>query len=104
MLQLKGATSIVQALDVMVQASAFSAADASRLTALVQSSSADSSDDVGAPDPAYYKSKSGSIIETLASLLEKAKDQLADARQKETENINAYQLMKQSLEDEIKFA
>jgi len=35
--------------------------------------------------------------------LDKAKDQLADARQKETESTRAYELLKQSLDDSIKF-
>merc|ERR1719271_2318301 len=42
MLQLKSATSLTEALSVMVQASVFSSADASRLTALVQTARAKS--------------------------------------------------------------
>merc|ERR1719454_1342261 len=42
MLQLQGATSVTEALSVMVQASAMSSADASRLTALVQTQQSDS--------------------------------------------------------------
>merc|ERR1719399_2802958 len=45
MVQLKSAGSIADALKVLVQAEALSSADASRLTALVQSSSDDSDDD-----------------------------------------------------------
>merc|ERR1719503_363413 len=54
LMQLRSAGSVEQALAVLVQASAFSSADASRLTALVQSSArSDESDmDVGAPDVA----------------------------------------------------
>jgi chromosome segregation ATPase len=104
MLQLKGVASITQALNVMVQASVFSMADASRLTALVQSSNSDDAEDVGAPDPTVYENQSGGIIETLYSLLDKAKGQLDDARKTETESTYAFELLKQSLDDSIKFA
>merc|ERR1719390_130617 len=49
MLQLKSATSIAQALKVMVQAAVFSSADASRLTALVQTTNDDEDSSLGAP-------------------------------------------------------
>mmetsp|Transcript_158201 Transcript_158201/g.288381 ORF Transcript_158201/g.288381 Transcript_158201/m.288381 type:complete len:678 (-) Transcript_158201:76-2109(-) len=108
MLQLKNAQSVVQALDVMVQASAFSTADASRLTALVQSSqqSGDSSDDeeLGAPAGEVYTSHSGSIVSTLQDLLEKAEGQLDSARKTEMSNTQNYEMLKQSLTDEVKFA
>merc|ERR1719399_1372806 len=54
MVQLKSAGSIADALKVLVQAEALSGADASRLTALVQSSSDDSDADVGAANPEAY--------------------------------------------------
>merc|ERR1719222_459240 len=80
-------------------------ADASRLTALVQSSAKGASDDsdagVGSPDAAVYEGHSGGIIETLESLKEKAESQLDTARKTETSNIQNFQLLKQSLEDEI---
>merc|ERR1719162_218406 len=101
MLQLKNAGSIAQALNVMVQASAMSSADASRLTALVQSSQEDSG--AGAPDSAVYEGHSGDIIDTLQGLLDKAEAQLADARKTETANHQNFQMLQQSLEDEIKF-
>merc|ERR1719183_2074812 len=90
----------------MVQASVFSSADASRLTALVQSSSSDDDDDssLGAPDAAVYENHSGSIVDTLQSLLDKAQGQLADAQKKETTSKNNFEMLKQSLEDEIKYA
>merc|ERR1719281_702671 len=82
-----------------------SSADATRLTALVQSSSSEDEGegDVGAPDPAVYKSHSGDIVATLEGLLEKAKAQLDEARATETADLHNYELMKQGLEDEIKF-
>merc|ERR1719281_1177318 len=82
-----------------------SSADATRLTALVQSSSQedDADADVGAPDPAVYKSHSGDIVATLEGLLEKAKAQLDEARHTETADLHNFELMKQGLEDEIAY-
>merc|ERR1719262_2115518 len=84
----------------MVQASVFSSADASRLTALAQTSD----DDTGAPAAAVYESYSGGILDTLAGLLEKAEAQLNEARAKETAAKNNFDMLKQSLSDEVKFA
>merc|ERR1719440_96485 len=100
MLQLKNAGSLTEALNAMVQASVFSSADASRLTALAQTSD----DDTGAPAAAVYESHSGGILDTLAGLLEKAEAQLDEARAKETAAKNNFDMLKQSLSDEIKFA
>merc|ERR1719359_1618359 len=90
----------------MVQSAAFSSADASRLTALVQNSQSDADDDadVGAPDAAVYEGHSGGIISTLQGLLDKAEAQLADARKTETGSLHNFEMLKQALEDEIKFA
>merc|ERR1719379_653671 len=104
MMQLQSAGSLVQALETMVHAAMFSAADAQRLTALVQSSDSDSDEDVGAPAGAVYEGHSGGILDTLGDLMEKAQGQLDDARAKETTALHNFQMLKQSLEDEIKFA
>merc|ERR1719159_411399 len=104
MLQLKSATSITEALSAMVQASVFSSADASRLTALVQTQQEDSDEEEGAPAAAAYEGKSGGIIGTLEGLTEKAEGQLDTARKTESKNNQNYQMLKQSLTDEIKFA
>merc|ERR1719265_1957347 len=105
MMQIRSASSVEQALAVMVQASAFSSADASRLTALVQSSShGDESDmDVGVPDAAKYENHSGDVVSTLQGLLDKAQGQLDDARKSETSSRMNFEMMKQSLEDAIKY-
>jgi len=107
MMQLQRAGSVAQALSIMVQASVFSSADASRLTALVQSSQqdhdADADDEVNAPAAAVYEGHSGGIIATLEGLLEKAEAQLDKARKTETSNLHNYEVMKQALTDEIKY-
>jgi len=101
MLQLQGARSVVQALSVLVTASSLSSSDAQRLTALVQSSSEET--DVGAPAGAVYESHSGGILDTLTDLLEKSEEQLDAARQKETKDLHAFEMLEQSLKDEIKY-
>merc|ERR1719172_38114 len=88
----------------MVQASVMSSADANRLTALVQSNDGDSDSDMGAPAAAVYEGHSDGIIGTLEGLTEKADGQLEKARKAESTALQNYQMLKQSLTDEIKFA
>jgi len=104
MMQLKSANSLKQAFSVMVQASVMSTADAATLTALVQQSNDDDDAAYGAPAAAAYESKSGGIVETLQGLLDKAEEQLGNAQKKETTAKNNFEMLKQSLGDEIKFA
>jgi predicted RNase H-like nuclease (RuvC/YqgF family) len=68
MLQLKSASSLSEALNVMVQASALSSADASRLTALVQTQQQSDDSDTGAPAASVYEGHSDGIIGTLEGL------------------------------------
>mmetsp|Transcript_28343 Transcript_28343/g.61584 ORF Transcript_28343/g.61584 Transcript_28343/m.61584 type:complete len:687 (+) Transcript_28343:81-2141(+) len=104
MLQLKGAKNLVSALETMVQASMLSTSDAKRLTALVQSSEDDQDDGFVQPTAAPYESHSGDIVQTLSDLLDKAEEQLDSVRKQETQDLQAFELMQQSLKDEIKFA
>merc|ERR1719262_396221 len=103
MMQLKSANSVAQALSVMVEATSLSSADASKLTALLQNSQESEDDSMGAPAAAVYKGKSGGIIETMQDLFEKAEAQLEEARATETKSVQAYQMLAQSLKDEIKY-
>jgi len=102
MMQLKSASNLEQALAIMVKASAISTADASKLTSLVQTEDSDA--ETGAPDAEVYESKSGGIVDTLTSLLDKAEAQLDAATKAETQAKNEYDLKKQALTDEIKYA
>merc|ERR1719182_639023 len=106
MMQLKSAQSIAQTLAIMVEATSLSSADATKLTALLQDSqeSEDGSDSLGAPAAAVYKGKSGGIIETMQDLYDKAEGQLEEARKTETKAVQAYEMLAQSLKDEIKYA
>jgi len=102
MMQLKKAGTVVQALQAMVQAQGLSNADGAKLTALIQHTSEE--DDAGAPDPAVFENQSGGVLDVLNDLLEKAQGELDGARSKENSDIQNFQMLKQSLEDEIKFA
>jgi chromosome segregation ATPase len=102
MMQMKTASNLEQALEVMVKASAISTADASKLSSFVQTQ--DSDEEMGAPDAAVYESKSGGIVDTLNGLLDKAEAQLDAATKEETTAKNNYDLKKQSLTDEMKYA
>ncbi|CAK0845150.1 unnamed protein product [Prorocentrum cordatum] len=95
LVQVQGASSVVQALEVMVNAAMCSQADASRLTAFVQSMQQSGEDGAGAPDAAVYESKSGSIVDVLGDLRDKAESSLSDARAKESKAQHAFELLKQ---------
>jgi DNA repair exonuclease SbcCD ATPase subunit len=106
--QLSGAQGLVSALTSLVTASEIGSADASKLTALVQSYSSDKEEDedesASAPAAAAYESKSGGILDALADLQGKAEDELAASRKAEAKAQNNYDLKKQALEDELKFS
>lgn len=84
--------------------------DEKTLLAMVQGNSKASADDeedndlIGAPDPATYKSHSGSILDTLDGLLEKAKDMLETSRTKEANAQHNFNMLQQSITDELKFS
>jgi len=105
MLQMKNAGSVVEALQAMVQASLIAVSDGAKLTAFVQSSqkAAEDDDDANAPAGAVYKSQSGGVLDTITDLMEKAEAQLSELRNTETANHNNFQLLEQSLKDEISF-
>jgi len=102
------AGNLVQAFAALVQASAISSSDAAKLTAFVQQqqNARDSDDDEapGAPDATVYASHSGDIVGTLQDLTEKAEGMLATSRDTETANVNNFQRLQQSLQDELKFS
>jgi len=104
MLQGKNLGSLSSALSVMVQASLISTGDSAKLTAFIQGGSDDSEEELSAPEAAAYESKSGGIIDTIESLLDKASAQLEAARKKETEALHNFELLQQSLTDEVKFS
>merc|ERR1719458_637026 len=103
MMQLKNAGSLAKTLQLLVDASTLTSADAKGIAALVQTQQSSDDSETGAPDPAVYKGQSGGIIDTLGDLLEKAESQLAELRSKETASLQEFEMLKQSLEDKIKY-
>merc|ERR1719407_419586 len=91
--------SLVKSLSVVVDAAGFASTDKEKLVALVQAQQEDS--ETGAPAAATYKSQSGGIVDVLEDLKEKAEGELADARKAESSAKHNYEMMKQSLEDQI---
>jgi len=70
----------------------------------MQGSNTEDEDDTGAPAAAVYEGHSGGIIDTLESLLDKAKNALEKSRATETSNKNNFAMLEQSLNDEISAA
>merc|ERR1719272_2459210 len=59
---------------------------------------------MGAPAAAVYEGHSDGIVGTLEGLTEKADGQLDKARKEERTSAQNYEMLKQSLTDEMKFA
>merc|ERR550532_3970326 len=97
------ASNLVKALSAVLDAAAFSSQDQSKLVALVQSQQTDDADDLafGAPSAAAYKTHSTGILDVLEDLKEKAEGQLSDLRKAESNNRHNFEMLKQSLEDQI---
>merc|ERR1740133_840345 len=92
-------SSLLQSLGAVVDAAGFATADHQKLIALVQAQGQDS--ETGAPAAATYTSQSGGIVDLLEDLKDKAETELAEARKAEGNTKHNYELMKQSLEDQI---
>jgi len=89
---------LTNSLQVIISASMFSTTDASQLKAFLQQTQ----EGVNAPEAAKYESQSHGILDTLEDLLEKAQGALADTRKAEVERRHAYELLAQSLRDELR--
>jgi peptidoglycan hydrolase CwlO-like protein len=92
-------SSLLQSLTVVVDAAGFTGSDQKKLLALVQAQGEDS--EIGAPAAATYKSQSGGIVAVLEDLKDKAETELAEARKAESTSKHNYEMMKQSLEDQM---
>merc|ERR1719330_2106863 len=101
--QVNRAGDLARAFDTMVQASMIGTGDAARLTAFAQQSGSDDDEAPGAPAGAVYVSQSGGIIDTLQGLSEKAEAQLAETRKKEVAARSNFEMLKQSLTDELAY-
>merc|ERR1719353_1753393 len=94
-------SSLLQSLTVVVDAAGFSTSDRQKLVALVQSKQGDEDSEFGAPSAASYKSQSGGIVDLLEDLKEKAEGELAEARKAESSAKHNFDMMKQSLDDQM---
>jgi len=92
-------TNLLQGLTTVVDAAGFASSDQQKLVALVQAQQSDS--DMGAPAAAAYKGQSGGILDVLEDLKDKAETELAEARKAESSTKHNYDMMKQSLEDQM---
>jgi len=93
----------VQALKTLLDATSISSDDKKGLVALVQSQQGTEDDmsDLGAPEPAAYKSKSGGIVDVLTDMKEKADTELSELRKAEKNNQHNYEMLKLSITDAI---
>jgi len=94
---------LVKAMSTIVDAAAFPATDQRKLAALVQAQQGAESDDdeLAAPAAAVYKSHSSSIFDVLEDMKEKAEGQLSDLRKAESTTKHNFDMLKQSLTDQI---
>jgi len=98
----KNVDAMVKSLGEVINAASFTAQDQKTLTALVQSHVAESDEDeLGAPTTSAYVSHSSNIFDLLEDLKEKAEGQLAELRKSEASGKHNYNMLKQSLDDQI---
>merc|ERR1740122_770407 len=99
----KNMNGALQAFRAILDAAALSSSDQQKLTALVQSQQGDDADDdeLGSPVAAAYKTHSGNILDVLEDLKEKAEGQLSDLRKAEVNTKHNFDMLKQSLEDQM---
>merc|ERR1719272_607835 len=94
---------LMKTLNVVIDAASLSSHDKKTLATLMQSKQSSDDDDaeMGAPAPDAYKSHSGGIVDVLGDMKDKAEGQLSDARKAEMNSKHNYDMLKQSLVDEI---
>merc|ERR1719281_503454 len=93
--------SVLKGLNAVIDAASFSSHDQAKLTALLQQQAGADDEELGAPAAAVYKTHSTSIFDVLEDMKEKAEGQLADLRKAESTTKHNFDMLKQSLEDEI---
>lgn len=91
---------LTNSLGVIMNASMFSIEDTKKLKAFLQAE--EEEDGVNAPAVQAYESHSGSILDILADMQEKSEGMLAEARKTEVNSRHSYELLAQSLNDELK--
>ena len=101
LLQVQKAPDVLAAIDAMVSSAMIGAADADGLTAFMQNSEEASE---LAPSAPVYEGKSGSIVEMLEDMQDKANAELKELRSKEASARHAFEMLQQSLQDQMSFA
>merc|ERR1719242_387346 len=91
---------LVQTLGVVIDAAGFAGIDKQKLVALVQSQNSDDQEP-GAPEATVYKTHSSGILDVLEDMKEKAEGSLSDLRKEETNSKHNFEMLKQSLEDQM---
>jgi len=91
---------LVQTLGVVIDALGFAANDKQKLVTLIQSQNSDDQEP-GAPEAAVYKTHSSGILDVLEDMKEKAEGSLSDLRKEETNSKHNFEMLKQSLEDQM---
>merc|ERR1719221_2443997 len=94
---------LVTSISAVMDAASFPSVDQKKLLALVQSrqGAESDSDELGAPAAAVYKTHSNNIFDVLEDLKEKAETQLSDLRKAEVNTKHNYEMLRQSLEDQV---
>jgi len=104
-LTLNNLNGFVQGLQALLDATSISTSDKKDLVAFVQNQNRQGDEDdmgeLGAPDPAAYKSKSGGIVDVLTDMKEKADTELADLRKAEQTNQHNFDLLKLAITDAV---
>jgi len=102
LIQVNKATSLLDAVQVMMDASIIRTEDAKTLTSFLQGRNEDAGTQI--PAAAAYIGKASGITSMLEDMLEKSKDELAELRKKETSAKKSFEMVAKSLSDEIKYS
>jgi len=96
------AKDVIDALQAVLQAQSVDNDDSAQLSALLQASDDDDFLAQSAPEAKAYESHSGKILETLDDMKEKAVELRHDGQKAEMGAQHAYEMLAQSLKDELK--
>merc|ERR1719463_13843 len=95
----KNVQHILNSLSVMLDAASFSTKSRQKLVALVQNKEDD--EELDAPAAATYSDHTGGITDLLEDMKDKTETELADARKEEAAAKHNFDMLKQSLKDQI---
>lgn len=102
LLEVQKAPDVLAAIDAMVSSAMIGAADADGLTAFMQNS--EEASELAPREAPVYEGKSASIVEMLEDMQDKANAELKELRSKEASARHAFEMLQQSLQDQMSFA